>query len=332
MSGDPFKTPTIKRIKSLEKPGTPGASPAFEIPPSPCLQQLGFGTGVKVLLYERSPRSGGPRSPWAIKKLNKPHASLDAAKRLEEEAKILKNLNHPNIIGYRGFKRNADGSKVLALETGKTCRSLFDIIEEVRDDADENLEPFEAHKIAFVVKEVAKALKYLHEDKKILHGDLKAANVLIVGDFDAVKLCDFGVTLPLDNTGKADPKVQYVGTEPWSAKEVIDEEDITTKADIYSLGCVIFEMLSLDTPHADKLPPLDDSIENDESAEYDTSTYEEAMGTRPQLPDYFDFDDTYEEILGIFYACTTEDPTKRPSAQILIDLLEKSAKENVRCN
>ena len=51
------------------------------------------------MLYERSPRSGGPRSPWAIKKLSKPHATLDAAKRLEEEAKILKGLNHPNIIG-----------------------------------------------------------------------------------------------------------------------------------------------------------------------------------------------------------------------------------------
>ena len=326
MASDPFKTPTFKRVLGKRQSGTPGESPAFEIPPSPCLKQLGYGTGVKVLLYERSPRSGGPRSPWAIKKLNKPHATLDASKRLEEEAKILKNLNHPNIIGYRGFKRNADGTKVLALETGRTCRSLFDMIEEIRDDGDDDLKPFQADQIAFVVKEVSKALTYLHEDKRILHGDLKAANVLIIGDFDAVKLCDFGVTLPLDQDGKADPTIQYVGTEPWSAKEVVDEEDITAKADIYSLGCVIFEMLSLETPHADKLPPLDDSIENDDSADYETSAYDNAMGTRPDLPDYFDFDESYEEMLGIFYACTAEDPNVRPSAQKLVEIIEKMEK------
>ena len=65
----------------------------------------------------------------------------------------------------------------------------------------------------------------------------------------------------LDENGATDPKIQYIGTQPWSAKEVVEEETITSKADIYSLGCVIFEMLSLDTPHADKLPPLDISIE-----------------------------------------------------------------------
>lgn len=318
---DNFRTPTIKRVK-LSHNSTPGASPAFEIPPSPCLKQLGFGTGVKVLLYERSPRSGGPRSPWAIKKLHSKYKNKDVENRLETEAKILKTLNHPNIIGYRGFKKTEDGSKILALETGKQCRSVYDIIEEYRDDADEDLEPFSAERIMFVTKEVAKALDYLHKEKRILHGDLKSANVLVVGDFDAIKLCDFGVTLPLDKDGKADPKVQYIGTEPWSAKEVIDEEEITDKADIFSLGCIIFEMLSLDTPHADKLPALDEAIENDESANYETSDYENAMGTRPNLPDYFEYDQTYEKILSIFYACTSEDPDQRPSAKKIVEILE----------
>ena len=71
---------------------------------------------------------------------------------------------------------------------------------------------------------------------RILHGDLKAANVLIIGEFDAVKLCDFGVTVPLQKDGTTDPTCQYVGTEPWSAPEVIEEEEITDKADIFALG------------------------------------------------------------------------------------------------
>jgi PDZ-binding kinase len=54
-----------------------------------------------------------------------------------------------------------------------------------------------------------------------MHGDLKSANVLIVGDFEGVKLCDFGVTIPVNSEGKiSDPNSQYVGTEAWSPMEV----------------------------------------------------------------------------------------------------------------
>ena len=126
-------------------------------------------SGIKVLLYERSPRSNGPRSPWAIKKFanGTSRDSKQIASRLEHEAKIMKTFDHPNIIGYRGFKINADGSRVLALETGKKCCSLYDWIEEVRDDeTTEAMEPMPAEKIAFVVREVAKGLDYLHKQKR----------------------------------------------------------------------------------------------------------------------------------------------------------------------
>ena len=83
----------------------------------------------------------------------------------------------------------------------------------------------------------AGALDYLHTSSlggkpRLLHGDLKSANVLVKGEFDEVKLCDFGVTLPLEDDGTVSQeggKNQYIGTEPWSAKEVIEEETITTK-------------------------------------------------------------------------------------------------------
>ena len=60
-------------------------------------------SGVNVMLYERSPKNNIIRPPWAIKKLNKRiSVKSEYAKRLEEEAEILKKLQHPNIIGYRG--------------------------------------------------------------------------------------------------------------------------------------------------------------------------------------------------------------------------------------
>ena len=47
-------------------------------------------------------------------------------------------------------------------------------------------------------RSVASALDYLHREKRILHGDMKSGNVLVIGDFKTVKICDFGVALRLD--------------------------------------------------------------------------------------------------------------------------------------
>ena len=88
-------------------------------------------------------------------------------------------------------------------------------------------------------------MDYLHTSTlggkpRLLHGDLKSANVLVQGEFEEVKLCDFGVTLPLNEDGTVsqdEGKNQYIGTEPWSAKEVVEEEAITTKVTLGKKGC-----------------------------------------------------------------------------------------------
>lgn len=272
---------------------------------------------------------GVNRSPWAIKKLNKSHSKGDIANRLELEAKILSGLKHPNIIGFRGYKRNSDGTRVLAVENGE--HALFDIIEEVREiqlsevtDDSGSLKPLPADKILRVIKAVASALDYLHTEKHLIHGDLKSANILVAGDYESIKLCDFGVSIPVNKDGIVDdPRAQYIGTEPWSALEVILEDTISTKTDIFALGCVIFEMLALDTPHCDKLPSMDDD-DDDEDDSYDDTEYQESIGHRPELPDHLDvLDDEYEPVLSLFYACTMEDPELRPTAKLIVENIEK---------
>ena len=67
------------------------------------------------------------RSPWAVKKVNRRHALSQFGQRLEDEAKILRSLSHPNIIGFRGFNKKEDGTHALVMEDGH--KSLLDIID-----------------------------------------------------------------------------------------------------------------------------------------------------------------------------------------------------------
>lgn len=139
----------------------------------------------------------------------------------------------------------------------ETCdTSLGDLIEQ-RDEL--NAGPLEPPKIMKVCIDVCNALDYLHTKANLLHGDLKSYNVLIKNSFEQCKLCDFGVSLPLNNEGFVDleknPDARYVGTDIYSAPEVFyaPPQDISSKCDIFSFGLIIFECLTLRPPHYEHL-------------------------------------------------------------------------------
>ncbi|XP_067390131.1 lymphokine-activated killer T-cell-originated protein kinase isoform X3 [Emydura macquarii macquarii] len=191
-----FKTPNRVTVRKKSDNGSCGPSASIVIPASPFMQKLGYGTGVNVYLMKRSPK-GMSHSPWAVKKINPKCDNKQQniyQQRLNEEAKILKNLQHPNIVGYRAFTQANDGSMCLAMEYGGE-KSLNDLIEE-RNTKHQG--PFPAATILKVALNMARGLKYLHNEKKLLHGDIKSSNVVIKGDFESVKICDVGVSLPLD--------------------------------------------------------------------------------------------------------------------------------------
>lgn len=81
---------------------------------------------------------------------------------------------------------------------------------------------------------------------------------IYIDNFEIVKLCDFGVSLPLKSDGTLHKikgcKALYVGTLCWSAPEVLKGEEslgaiITSKADIFSYGLVLWEMMTLSLPN-----------------------------------------------------------------------------------
>ncbi|KAK4875611.1 hypothetical protein RN001_012033 [Aquatica leii] len=312
---DTFSTP-IRNRNPLKRHRSP-----VSIPPSPFLKKLGYGTGVAVYKLERSPHENKLRSPWAIKKLLKRNISNTVYKqRLQEEADILRKLNHPYIVGFRAVIKTPTNETCLAME--ECDKSLGDLNEERNE---KGLLAYPAQNIMQVALHVAEALNYLHTQVFLLHCDVKSYNILVKGNFDVCKLCDFGVTLPINSNNEVDYEktgkdVEYVGTRLWSAPEILQyPPKITTKADIYSYGLVLWEMLALRPPCIDTMSDDDISVD-----ELDRSAC--AFGKRPDLPDQ-DFDTSYKYVLEMFHCCTEEDPSDRPSALDLTISIPEMIKE-----
>uniref|UniRef100_A0A8C5MGJ3 PDZ binding kinase n=1 Tax=Leptobrachium leishanense TaxID=445787 RepID=A0A8C5MGJ3_9ANUR len=313
-----FKTPC--KVNRRMSPGVSTPSQSVTIPASPFMQKFGYGTGVSVYLMKRSPK-GMSHSPWAVKKVSKQCDQLDRdlyEQRLNEEAKVLKTLKHPNIVGYRAFTTSKDGSLCLAMEYGGS-KSLNDLIE-ARNES--RLGPFPADVILKVALNVARGLKYLHNEKNILHGDIKSSNVVVMGDFESVKLCDVGVCLPLDeNMTMSDPTAHYIGTQSWNPKEALEDDGIITdKADLFALGLTLWEMMTLSIPHVN-LPPEGDDEDSFDEQDFDEDAYYEALGTRPPL-NIEELDHSYRKVIELFLVCTSEDPKERPSAADILEFLE----------
>ncbi|XP_046396349.1 lymphokine-activated killer T-cell-originated protein kinase [Ischnura elegans] len=350
-----FKTPKAKRArKSAIVTPAKGVTPV-KIPPSPFMEKVGWGTAVTVYRMERSPKVGCIRSPWAIKRVihrnstsKRPRLSSDneISVRLCKEAEILKSLSHPNIVGFRAFTKSSDGRVTLAMEDGQ--RSLLSLIEERLEKVENSIfstdslnstsnselivpdDPFPAWAVLRVGSALASALSYLHNEALLVHGDLKSDNVLVKGDFDAIKLCDFGVSLKVDKNGEALVDEQYIGTRHWLPPEVItleveelewEEGDaplpkVTVQADMYSYALTLWEMLSLKFPHC---PTNED--EEEESA---NDSFEEnlLLGTRPPFPVGCLEDPAYTPVVEIIHCCSDEDPLKRPTSQQALEWLQ----------
>ncbi|XP_029041187.1 lymphokine-activated killer T-cell-originated protein kinase isoform X1 [Osmia bicornis bicornis] len=330
---DLFKTPTNKKYRSRVK-DNPELQTPIKIPASPFLEQIGYGCGVSVFNLERSPKVGFVRSPWAIKKRNrKIQESEKYNERIRFEAEILRKLNHPNIVGFRAFTEMANGEPCLAME--KLDASLGDKIEERAENDDD---PFPAKVILKITYEIVKGLVYLHHTAHILHGDIKSFNILVSEDYNRVKLCDFGVSVPLTeslvlDTSKGD--FRYIGTECWSAPEIVNETGpVTNKADIWTCGMVIWEMIALSPPHVEMSDSsLDESCSDESLLEMQGKKEEKVdeqnismddgvaffseiakYGTRPPLP-AINLGKEYQNVLEIFFACTCEKYEVRPSAK-----------------
>lgn len=175
------------------------------------------------------------------------HRELDRGamlRRFQAERQILASLEHPNIARLLDAGVTADGRSYLVLEyiEGKPLTAYS---EEARLSVREKLELF---------RQVCAAVQSAHQ-RLIVHRDLKPANILVTAD-GVPKLLDFGIAKLLDDAD-ADRTAtgMHLMTPAYASPEQIRAEVITTASDIYSLGVLLFELLTGDRPL--KLPTGD---------------------------------------------------------------------------
>ncbi|KAG8846902.1 hypothetical protein FRB96_001747 [Tulasnella sp. 330] len=150
------------------------------------------------------------------------------------EIDLLKNLNHANIVKYKGYV--------------KTRENLYIILEYCENGSLNNIckrfGKFPENLVGVYISQVLEGLVYLH-DQGVIHRDIKGANILTNKD-GTVKLADFGVAAT-PTGGITDAAV--VGSPYWMAPEVIEQTGATTASDIWSVGCVVIELLEGKPPY-----------------------------------------------------------------------------------
>ena len=160
---------------------------------------------------------------------------IDDIEKSKNEANILKNINHENIVKYYdSFEKN--NSFYIIMEYCDNS-DLWDFIKKYKKDGKLIHESI----IYIIVLDICKGLKEIHS-KNLIHRDLKPENLFISKDYK-IKIGDFGISKILINTIHA--RTEYVGTGYYMAPEIYKNEEYTNKIDIWSLGCIIYELFTL---------------------------------------------------------------------------------------
>ena len=155
--------------------------------------------------------------------------------RFRREAQSAAGLNHPNIVGVYDWGE-ANGTYFIVMEYVEG-ESLAEMIQ-----AEGRLNPDRAAEIA---SDIAAALGFAHRNGGVIHRDVKPGNVLLTRE-GAVKVADFGIARAIsDQSDQNLTKTGSVmGTATYFSPEQARGANVDPRSDVYSLGCVIYEMLT----------------------------------------------------------------------------------------
>ncbi|XP_059519293.1 serine/threonine-protein kinase Nek4 isoform X3 [Myotis daubentonii] len=248
------------------------------------LRVVGRGSYGEVTLV-RHRRDG---RQYVIKKLNLRNASSRERRAAEQEAQLLSQLKHPNIVTYKESWEGGDGLLYIVMgfcEGGDLYRKL--------KEQKGQLLP-ESQVVEWFVQ-IAMALQYLHE-KHILHRDLKTQNVFLTRT-NIIKVGDLGIARVLEN--HCDMASTLIGTPYYMSPELFSNKPYNYKSDVWALGCCAYEMATL--KHAFNAKDMNSLV------------YRIIEGKLPPMPK-----DYSPELAELIRTMLSKRPEERPSVRSIL--------------
>ncbi|KAK3127011.1 hypothetical protein QOZ80_7AG0566900 [Eleusine coracana subsp. coracana] len=232
----------------------------------------------------------------AIKVLKPERVSVDMLREFAQEIYIMKKVRHKNVVQFIGA---CTRPPLLCIVTEfMHGGSVFDFLYNRRGK-------FQLPDVLRIASDVSKGMNYLHQIN-IIHRDLKTANLLM--DDQVVKVADFGVARVKDQSGVMTAET---GTYRWMAPEVIEHLPYDHRADVFSFGIVLWELLTGKLPYED-MTPLQAAV----------AVVQKDL--RPTIPG-----DTHPMLVNLLQKCWQKDPALRPTFAEILDILN-TIKETVR--
>ncbi|KAF4093614.1 hypothetical protein AMELA_G00004080 [Ameiurus melas] len=223
------------------------------------IRVVGKGSYGEVNLVQHK----SDRKQYVIKKLNLRTSSKRERRAAEQEAQLLSQLKHPNIVTYRESWEGEDYQLYIVMGF---CVG-GDLYHRLKQQKGELLP--ERQVVEWFVQ-IAMALQYLHE-KHILHRDLKTQNIFLTKT-NIIKVGDLGIARVLENQN--DMASTLIGTPYYMSPEIFSNKPYNYKSDVWALGCCVYEMATL--KHAFNAKDMNSLV------------YRIVEGKLPQMPSKYD--------------------------------------------
>uniref|UniRef100_G3N533 Serine/threonine-protein kinase Nek4 n=1 Tax=Gasterosteus aculeatus TaxID=69293 RepID=G3N533_GASAC len=228
------------------------------------------------------------RKQYVIKKLNLTTSSKRERRSAEQEAQLLSQLRHPNIVTYRESWEGDDCQLYIVMGF---CEG-GDLYHRLKQQKGELLP--ERQVVEWFVQ-IAMALQYLHE-RNILHRDLKTQNIFLTKT-NIIKVGDLGIARVLENQN--DMASTLIGTPYYMSPELFSNKPYNHKSDVWALGCCVYEMSTL--KHAFNAKDMNSLV------------YRIVEGKLPQMPSRYDLQ------LGELIKCMLcRRPEDRPDVKLIL--------------
>ncbi|KAG8378000.1 hypothetical protein BUALT_Bualt08G0092600 [Buddleja alternifolia] len=230
----------------------------------------------------------------AIKVFKAEFLNGDMQREFSQEVYILRKVRHKNVVQFIGA---CTRPPLLCIVTEyMSGGSVYDFLHKQKG-------VFKLPSILRVAIDISKGMSYLHQNN-IIHRDLKAAN-LLMDENEVVKIADFGVARVQLHSGVMTAET---GTYRWMAPEVIEHKPYNHKADVFSFGVVLWELLTGKLPYA-HLTPLQAAVGVVQK------------GLRPGIPRH-----THPLVVELLERCWQQEPSLRPEFSEIIEILQYMAK------